>query len=301
MSTVNAPETDLPFPTPQSKANTRSSLIIHRLGGLSLDRWLDALGAFLLALVWISPLLFAVWAAVHTTTAAIGFDVHAPLTLHNFVIAWTGAPWLRYIFNTLLVTASVLIGQMVLCTLAGYAFARFPFPGRDFVFVLVLMQLFILPEVLIVENYAIVSKLGLFDSILGVGLPYMASAFGIFLMRQAFKQVPRELEEAARIEGCSWLGVLIRVYVPAARSTYLAYALVSVATHWNNFLWPLVVTNSTTTRPLTVGLSLFGAPENGVNISVISAATLMVIAPLFIAFVIFQRQFVQAFLRVGIR
>lgn len=129
----------------------------------------------------------------------------------------------------------------------------------------------------------------------------MASAFGIFLMRQAFKSVPKELDEAARVEGCSLLGVLWRVYVPAARPTYLAYALVSVSTHWNNFLWPLVVTNTEAARPLTVGLSIFGAPENGVDISVISAATLMVIAPLLVLFLLFQRRFVQAFLRAGIK
>jgi sn-glycerol 3-phosphate transport system permease protein len=120
-------------------------------------------------------------------------------------------------------------------------------------------------------------------------------------MRQAFKSVPKELDEAARVEGCTLLGVLWRVYVPAARPTYLAYALVSISTHWNNFLWPLIVTNTEATRPLTVGLSLFAAPENGVNISVISAATLIVIAPLLILFLVFQRQFVQAFLRAGVK
>jgi len=113
--------------------------------------------------------------------------------------------------------------------------------------------------------------------------------------------VPKELDEMARVEGCSLLGVLWRVYVPAARPTYLAYALVSVATHWNNFLWPLVVTNSDTTRPLTVGLSIFAAPENGVDISVISAATVITIVPLLVAFLVFQKQFVQAFLRAGIK
>jgi sn-glycerol 3-phosphate transport system permease protein len=161
--------------------------------------------------------------------------------------------------------------------------------------------LFVLPEVLLVENYRIITRLGLFDSVLGTALPYIASAFGIFLLRQAFLQVPRELDEAARIEGCGWLGVLRHVYVPTARPVYLAYALVSVASHWNNFLWPLVVTNSARTRPVTVGLSLFGAPENGVDISVISAGTLIAIAPLLIGFLIFQRQFVNAFLRSGIR
>lgn len=154
---------------------------------------------------------------------------------------------------------------------------------------------------LIVENYRIMAGLGLIDTIAGIGLPYMASAFGIFLLRQAFKQVPRELEDAARVEGCGFLGVLLRVYVPVAKPVYLAYGLVSVSTHWNNFLWPLVVTNSVDTRPLTVGLAIFGAPESGVNWAVISAATLMVIAPLLIAFLLFQRQFVQSFMTAGIK
>ncbi|MBB3212359.1 sn-glycerol 3-phosphate transport system permease protein [Herbaspirillum sp. Sphag1AN] len=264
-------------------------------------RVVDTGGAWLLALCWMAPLLFAVWAALHQSDAALRFDLHAPLLLDNFRLAWQSAPWLRYFCNTFLLVTLILAGQLTLCTLAGFAFARFQFAGKNLLFVLVLLQLFVLPEILIVENYAMVTRLGLFDTPLGMAAPYMASAFGIFLLRQAFMQIPRELEEAARIEGCSWFGVLWRVYVPAARPVYLAYALVSVATHWNNFLWPLIVTNSSATRPLTVGLSLFGAPESGVNISLISAATLMAIAPLLVGFLVFQRQFIQAFLRAGIR
>ncbi|HLR47212.1 MAG TPA: carbohydrate ABC transporter permease [Deinococcales bacterium] len=267
----------------------------------TLTKTLDTAGAVLLALLWISPLVFAFWAAFHSTSDAVNFNLLSPWTLKNFQTAWNGAPWLKYFRNTFFLVSIVLIGQFILCTLAGYAFAQLRFPGRDTVFILVLMQLFILPEVLIVENYAMVSRLGLFDTILGVGMPYMASAFGIFLLRQAFKGVPYELHEAARVEGAGVLGVLWRVYVPLARPTYIAYGLVSISTHWNNFLWPLIVTNSTSTRPLTVGLSIFGAPESGVNISVISAATMMTVAPLLLAFLLFQRQFVQAFLRAGIK
>lgn len=266
-----------------------------------LNQYVDNVGAILLALIWIAPLIFAFWAAFHTTSDAVNFNLLSPWTLENFKTAWAGAPWLGYFLNTFILVTVILIGQFIVTTLAGFAFAQVRFPGKDFVFILVLLQLFILPEVLIVENYGVISAIGLFDTILGVGMPYMASAFGIFLMRQSFKSVPIELHEAARIEGCSWFGILIRVYVPLAKPTYIAYALVSVSTHWNNFLWPLIVTNSEDTRPLTVGLSIFGAPENGVDISIISAATLMSIAPLLIAFLIFQRQFVQAFLRAGIK
>jgi sn-glycerol 3-phosphate transport system permease protein len=262
---------------------------------------LETAAAWLLALLWLSPLLYAFWAAFHPVEFATRFDPLAPLTLGNFAKAWTYAPFPRHLLNTVLLVTMILAAQLVLCTLAGYAFARFEFKGRDIAFGLVLVQLLIMPEVLIVENYRIMSRLGLVDTILGIGLPYMASAFGIFLLRQTFKTVPRELEDAARVEGCGVLGVLWRVYVPLARPTYLAYGLVSVSYHWNNFLWPLVVTNTVNTRPLTVGLAIFGAPESGVDWGVISAGTLMAVAPLLVAFLLFQRQFMQSFMQAGIK
>lgn len=262
---------------------------------------LDKLGAWLLAFLWVAPLLYAGWTAFREPAAAFSLTITSGWTFDNITLAWERAPWLIYMRNTMLLVASILAGQFVLCTLAAYAFARFEFPGRGLLFSLVLLQLFILPEVLIVENYAMVSRLGWSDTIRGMGVPYMASAFGVFLLRQAFKQVPRELEDAARIEGCGRLGVLWRVYIPLARPVYLAYALVSVSTHWNSFLWPLVVSSSLDARPLTVGLSLFGAPESGVSISLISAATLLTTLPLLLGFLLFQRQFMQAFLHSGLR
>jgi sn-glycerol 3-phosphate transport system permease protein len=195
----------------------------------------------------------------------------------------------------------ILVGQLILSTLAAYAFARFKFRGSGIAFALVLLQLMIMPDVLIVENYRAIARLGLLDTIPAIALPYLASAFGIFLLRQTFKSVPQELVEAARVEGAGPLGILWRVYVPLARPTYVAFGLVSVSYHWNNFLWPLIVTNSVEARPLTVGLAVFGAPETGVDWSVITAATVMTMAPLLMAFLLFQRQFVQSFMRAGIR
>ncbi len=257
--------------------------------------------AWLLAILWLMPLIYAFWSAFHPSEFATRFSLLAPLTLDNFREAWDQAPFARYYLNTFLLVTSVLIAQFVLCTLAGYAFARLEFVGRDVAFALVLVQLMIMPEVLIVENYRTMSHLGLVDTITGIGLPYMASAFGIFLLRQTFKTVPQELEDAARVEGCSRLQILLKVYVPLAKPTYVAYGLVSVSYHWNNFLWPLVITNSVETRPLTVGLAIFGAPESGVDWSIITAATLLAVAPLLIAFLLFQRQFVQSFMHAGIK
>lgn len=262
---------------------------------------LETSAAWLLAILWVAPLAYAIWASVHPAYLATHFDPLAPLTLDNFRKAWTYAPFARHFVNTVMLVTMILAAQLVLCTLAGFAFARFEFAGHDLAFGLVLVQLMVMPEVLIVENYKTMARLGLVDTILGIGLPYMASAFGIFLLRQTFKTIPRELEEAARVEGCSMLGVLWRVYVPLARPTYLAYALVSVSYHWNNFLWPLIITNSVKTRPLTVGLAIFGAPESGVDWAVISAGTLMAVSPLLVAFLLFQRQFMQSFMQAGIK
>ncbi len=269
--------------------------------GTGVGEWAEIAGAWLLGLIWIAPLLYAFWSAFHPAEYATHFRLLAPLTLENFRTAWSQAPFPRYFLNTFILVTMTLSAQFVLCTMAAYAFARFEFFGRDIAFALVLVQLMIMPEVLIVENYRTMSALNLVDTIPGIALPYMASAFGIFLLRQAFKTVPRELEEAARVEGAGMLQILFRVYIPLARPVYLAYGLVSVSYHWNNFLWPLVITNSVETRPLTVGLAIFGAPESGVQWPIITAATLMSVAPLLVAFVLFQRQFVQSFMRAGIR
>ena len=275
--------------------------MIGKTGIRKWDTRLISLAAWFLAFIWMLPLLYAFWAAFHPPQYATRFDLLAPLTLENFRQAWSQAPFARYFLNTFLLVTSILAAQFVLCTLAAYSFARFQFRGKSLAFALVLLQLMIMPEVLIVENYVTMSKLALVDTIAGIGLPYMASAFGIFLLRQTFKTIPVDLEDAARIEGCSQLQVLWKVYVPLARPTYVAYGLVSISYHWNNFLWPLVITNSVTTRPLTVGLAIFGAPESGVDWSIVTAGTLLSVAPLLVAFLLFQRQFVQSFMHAGIK
>jgi sn-glycerol 3-phosphate transport system permease protein len=261
----------------------------------------ETLAAWLLGLLWILPLAYAVWTAFHSREYSARFVLGAPLTLGNFVEAWNAAPFAQYLVNTVALVTIILAAQLVLCTLAAYAFARYAFVGRDVAFLFVLVQLMIMPDVLIVENYQTMNRLGLVDTVLAIGLPYMASAFGIFLLRQTFKTVPKELDEAARVEGAGALETLWKVYVPLARPVYVAYALVSVSYHWNNFLWPLIVTNSVTSRPLTVGLQVFSSTDQGIDWSIISAATLMTTGPLLIAFLLFQRQFVQSFIRAGIR
>jgi sn-glycerol 3-phosphate transport system permease protein len=264
-------------------------------------RLAETAGAWLLAVLWILPLVYAAWAAFHAPEFSARFSLAAPWTLENFSRAWEAAPFARYFLNTFVLVTLILACQFLLCTLAAYAFARYRFAGRELVFALVLAQLMIMPDVLIVENYRTMSFFGMLDSIPAIALPYVASAFGIFLLRQTFKTVPKELEDAARIEGASDLQILLKVYVPLARPVYIAYGLVSVSYHWNNFLWPLIVTNSVEARPLTVGLQVFASTDQGIDWSIICAATLMTSAPLLVGFLLFQRQFIQSFLRAGIR
>lgn len=264
-------------------------------------QWLDTLAAWGLAILWILPLAYAVWTAFHPAEFSAKFSLTAPLTLENFARAWEAAPFARYFLNTTLLVSLILGSQLLLCTLAAYAFVRYEFRGKNVVFALVLVQLMIMPDVLLVENYKTMSRLGLIDTLFGIGLPYFASAFAIFLLRQTFKGIPKELVEAATMEGASALQILWRVYVPLAKPVYVAFALVSVSYHWNNFLWPLVVTNSVNSRPLTVGLQVFASADQGIDWSIITAATLLTAAPLLLAFLLFQRQFVQSFMRAGIK
>ena len=158
---------------------------------------LTSIGAWILALLWISPLVFAFWAAFHSSSDAISFDLFSPLTLDNFIEVWQQAPFPQYMWNTFILVTGLLISQCVLATLAAFAFARMNFIGGGVAFALVLMQLMVTPEILIVENYATVAAMGFADSLVGIGLPYAASAFGIFLLRQSFKSIPKELDDAA--------------------------------------------------------------------------------------------------------
>ncbi|MDB4897769.1 MAG: transporter permease protein [Firmicutes bacterium] len=258
-----------------------------------------------MALLWLIPLLWMVATAFRPETSPVGTGSWlwgGSFTLHNFTRAWTTAPFATYYRNTFVIVTGILAMQMVTITLGGYVFARMNFRGKDLLFLLFLLQLMLPAEALVVPNYNTMDKLGLVNTRLAIMLPYVASAMGTFLMRQTFKQIPRDLEEAAVIDGANHLQILWRVFIPIVRPTLAAFALTSISFHWNNFFWPLIITNTNNVRPLTVGLALFTkASEAGADWSLITAGTLMVVAPLLIAFFLFQQQFINSFMRSGIK
>lgn len=259
-----------------------------------------------IALIWAAPFLWMLVAAFRP--GAFGGAGMASLipdflpTLAHFAEAWASADFPRYTMNTAIISGGILIVQLVTITLAGFAFARLEFPGKRLVFYLFLLQLMLVPVVLIVPNLTMIVRLGLYDSLAGVMAPYFASAFGTFLMRQAFRAIPRELEDAALIDGANWWQRIRHIYAPLSLPSFIAFSIVSVTSHWNEFLWPLMVINSPDNRPLTVGLAAFTRGQEGAQAwGVIAAGTLLVIAPLATGFLMFQRRFVNSFISSGIK
>lgn len=270
-----------------------------------LGRSLLLLFTFALATLWAVPMAWAVVASLRPPTNPLGRgDVWfaLPLTLENYARALELAPFSQYYVNTIIVILMILAVQMVTITLAAFAFAHFDFPGKRAIFYLVLLQLMIPTTALLAPNFATIRALGLFDTRLAIAIPYFGSAFGTFLLRQVFLDIPRDLVDAGVMDGCRWWQLLRHIYLPPAVPTLIAFGLSSTAWHWNEFLWPLVITNSDKARPLTAGLVRFTQlGEIGAQWALLSAATLIVILPLFVVFLFFQKRFIQSFIYSGIK
>jgi sn-glycerol 3-phosphate transport system permease protein len=260
---------------------------------------------FAAAAVWLVPLIFTVLMSVRPPAEPVtqgGIFFGSAITWQNYTRAWEIAPWLTHYANSLIFVVGTLVVQFFTITTAGYAFARMRFFGRDVLLVVMLLQLMIPPGVLLVQNFATIRDLGLFDTHVAMMIPYWGSAFGVLLLRQAFRGIPLELDEAARMDGASVFQLLRHIYVPLSVPTYIAFAVVSVSSHWNEFLWPLLITQSENVRPLTVALNrLIRTADQGSLYSLLMAGTVLVIAPLSIVFIVFQRRFVESFASSGLK
>jgi len=240
--------------------------------------------------------------AAFTPTAELNRGELGRFTLENFRTAWASADFPRLYWNTLLFTFGLLLAQVVTVTMAGFALAHLKTRGRNAWFYLILVQLFLPPSTLILPNFLIIQRLGLADTLTALALPYVASATGAFLLRQGFLQIPRELIEAARVDGATSGQILWRILLPMVRPQLAAFALVSLVYHWNEFLWPLVVLQSTDKRVLSLGFASFArSAESGMEWGLIAAGAVLVALPMVAAFAFFQRNFVEAFARSGLK
>ena len=197
----------------------------------------------------------------------------------------------RYLANSFIYAVIITSVQLFFNVLAAYAFARMEFRGRDLLFPLLLCTMMLPPAVLLLPNFLVIRELGLVDSVSGVLLPSLAGAFGIFLLRQAFLNIPTELEHAARIDGCGAWGILFNVILPLSKPALITLGLFTFMGAWNMFEWPLVVLSNQDYYPLTVGLSLFRS-ETSADWPRIFAASVMGAAPLIFLFLLAQRYLV---------
>ncbi|NLJ25530.1 MAG: carbohydrate ABC transporter permease [Firmicutes bacterium] len=218
----------------------------------------------------------------------------------NYVEAWETAPFGRYYANTVFVATMVVLGQLIICSMAAYAFARLRFPGRDVLFVGVIGTMMLPGTIMLVPSYLILHWLNWIDTYYALVVPSLFNAFGIFLMRQFFLTIPRELDDAAVIDGASRFGILWRVYVPLSKPALATIGIFTFMGQWNSFIWPLIVTNSEEMRVITTGISMFKDQYN-TNWTLMMAASTTATVPLLIVFLFAQRWFIEGITLTGLK
>jgi len=223
-----------------------------------------------------------------------------PFTLDNFAVLLAGpAQFGRAILITVLAAVLILVGQLICSILAAYAFARVDFPGRQALFWVYLSTLMIPPVVLVVPLYLMMTEAGLRNSFWSLVLPFaFASPYAIFLLREYFRGIPQELIDAARLDGANTLDVLVEIIVPLSKPIIATLTLITIVSHWNSFMWPLVVTTGTEWRVVTVATASLQSQFTG-NWTLVMAATTLALVPLLVLFLIFQRSFVRSITIAG--
>lgn len=222
------------------------------------------------------------------------------LAWENYVDAWNHAPFGRYFVNSIIISVSETAGVLVTSALAGYAFARMRFVGREVLFTLFLGTLMVPGEVQLVPNYITIVRLGWLNSYSALIVPWLASVFGIFLMRQFFAGIPQELQDAATMDGASHWTFLWRVVVPLSTPAFITVALLTFLGSWNALTWPLIVTTTPEMRPVMVGLLSFSG-EWGTQPRLLMAAATFSVLPVLVLFFVLQRYFIQGIARAGLK
>ncbi len=222
------------------------------------------------------------------------------LAWENYADAWNHAPFARYFLNSTIIAVTETAGVLVTSALAAYAFSRMRFAGREALFMIFLGTLMVPGEVQLVPNYITITRLGWLNSYAALIVPWLASIFGIFFLRQHFATIPQELQDAATIDGASHLTFLWRVVVPLSTPAFITVAVLTFLGSWNALTWPLIVTNTPEMRPIMVGLLAFSS-EWGTQPRLLMAAATFAVVPVLVVFFALQRYFVQGIARAGLR
>ncbi|CAN5434000.1 carbohydrate ABC transporter permease [soil metagenome] len=257
------------------------------------------------AVAIVAPFLWVFRASISPTDAELyrlppTFLVENP-TLANFGKVFDQAPYLNFILNSLIVAGSITVAQLITCSTAGYAFARLEFRGKNALFAIVIGSLMIPLQVTIVPLFLVMSRLGLTNTLWALILPPIFSAFGIFLLRQHFFSLPRDLDEAARIDGAGQLRTFLQVMLPLSGPALATLGIITFTYWWNDLLFPLVMINDTATQTLPVGLVLLAGRFSTGSLGTIAAGITMAIIPVLIVFIIAQRYIVGSVASSGLK
>ncbi|MDP9440373.1 MAG: carbohydrate ABC transporter permease [Actinomycetota bacterium] len=226
--------------------------------------------------------------------------IPASPTIDNFVSVFTQVPFLRYMLNTFFVAVTVTVAGLFFHSMAAYALARLSFPGRDVLFFAIFSTLLVALPVILVPLFILVREMGMLNSYAGLIIPPIFNAFGIFLLRQFYLGMPRELEDAARVDGCGYWGVYWRVVLPLSRPMLAALAVFFFLANWNSFLWPLTITTDEELRMIQLGIASFQGQYSGAWNLIMAAATVAAI-PTVAMFLVFQRQLVESIKTSGFK
>lgn len=219
----------------------------------------------------------------------------------NYVEAWNAAPFGRYFFNSAFVALAVTVGQLVTCSLAAFAFARIEFKGKNVMFALFLSTTMISTQVTLVPSYLVLKNLHWLDTYQALIVPFLANGFGVFMIRQYFMTIPRELEDAAKLDGCGRLRFLWQILLPLSKPVVASQALFAFMGNWNSYLWPLIVTTSDHMRTLQIGLRYFVSQEGGTQWGSFMAATVFVSFPIVVFYLFVQKSFVGGIATTGLK
>lgn len=258
----------------------------------------------LIALLMLFPLLWL----LGTSFKSAGEDIFAfppqfipeQFTLENFTIVWQNYPFSSYLLNSVIISVLTVSLNLLFCALAAYPLARMDFKGKDLIFALIIATIMIPFQIVMIPLYILTINLGLKNSYLGVILPNLASAFGIFLLRQAFQGVPKELEEAGRIDGCSEIGIWWHIMLPAISPAIVTLAIFVFIGAWSDFLWPLIILDRPESYTLPLGVASLASALD-LDWRLIAAGSIISIAPVLLLFILLQRYIIPSSASSGIK
>jgi sn-glycerol 3-phosphate transport system permease protein len=267
-------------------------------------RVVNVLALLFLVVIFVMPFVWMLSTSLKTLPETMIFPpnwIPKHFVWNNFARAWGSGPFLHYITNSLVISVGILVMQMLTIIPAAYAFARYKFKGSGFLFGMVMITLMIPSQLIFLPVYLQLSAWKLLNTHLALILPFASSAFGIFLLRQSFKQVQEELIEAARLDSAKEWQIILKIMVPMATPVLATFALFSFIAHWNDYFWPLVMTTDENARTLPLGIARIRQEEGVANWNVLMAGNMILVTPILIVFIFAQRQIIRAFVYTGVK